>query len=284
MAAGLFLTWLVSDAIEPGPAFAFGAVGIVAVGVWDDRFGMRARRKFAAQALIVATALALDGDLLHSLGELLPGLDVRMAILALPFSVFAVLGLINATNMLDGLDGLAGKVVLVAFGWLAVCMALIGGSARLTGILAIVGAVSVFLMFNARMPGRARAHLFMGDTGSMLLGYLLAWTAIDATQRSIAVPPITVLWICGLPILDTLAVSAERLLDGRSALAAGRDHLHHLLRARGRSVGEVALIEAGIGAATGLVGVAGWQLGMPDWLMFTLFVMVGLGYHQAFRI
>ncbi len=284
MAVGLIVTSLVSDAIEPGAPSALGALGLVLTGLWDDRHGLPARRKFAAQLAVVAIALVFDGDLLHSLGELLPGVQIHLAVAALPFTVFAVLGLINAVNMLDGLDGLAGKVTLTAFGWLAVCMWLIGGSGRLTSNLAIIGAISAFLLFNARFPGRARALLFMGDTGSMLLGFLLAAAAIDATQRAQGIPPVTALWICALPILDTLSVTAQRIRVGRPPMAAGRDHLHHLLRAYGLSVGRVSLAEMAIAASTGLAGVAAWRLGVSDWIMFASFVVTGLAYHRACRL
>jgi len=284
MAAGLFITWLATDMREPGVSIGLGAFGLVVVGLWDDRYGLPARRKFAAQAAVVTIALYFDGDLLRSLGGLLPGVEIRLAAVALPFTVFAVLGLINAVNMLDGLDGLAGKVVISAFGWLAACMWMVGGFARLTGNLAIIGAIFAFLLFNARFPGRARALMFMGDTGSMLLGYLLAVAMIDATQRAPGIPPVTALWICALPILDTLSVTARRLREGRPPMAAGRDHLHHLLRARGMSVARVALLETALAAAMGLAGVTGWRLGVPDWIMFAGFIVAGLTYHHAIRI
>lgn len=261
-----------------------GALGLVWLGVRDDRDPLPARTKFLAQAAIVTGAVAYEGSLLYTLGELWPGIELRLAVLALPFTVFAVLGLINAVNMLDGLDGLAGKVMLTAFGWLAASMWTVGGSNRLAANLAVIGALSVFLLFNARFPGRPRALVFMGDAGSMLLGYLVAIAAIEATQRSAGIPPVTALWICALPILDTLSVVAQRIREGRPPLAAGRDHLHHLLRAHGLSVGKVTLTETVIAAALGLVGVAGWRKGVPDWIMFASFVAVGLAYQRGCRI
>jgi len=284
MAVGLLVAWLASGHIAPGTPVALGALGLIAIGIQDDRNGMSARRKLLAQLSVVTVAAAFDADLVFSLGQLVPGVEIRLHALALPFTVFAILGLINAVNMLDGLDGLAGKVVLVAFGWFAACMWMVGGWTRLTLDVAAMGAIGAFLAFNARFPGRPRALLFMGDTGSMLLGYLLAMAAIDATQRPNGIPPVTALWICALPILDTLVVTAQRLLDGRAPMASGRDHLHHLLRAHDLPVGKVAMIEAAIALLAGLVGVAGWRLGVPEWLMFASFVAVGLGYHQLFRV
>ncbi|GMV03594.1 MAG: undecaprenyl/decaprenyl-phosphate alpha-N-acetylglucosaminyl 1-phosphate transferase [Burkholderiaceae bacterium] len=180
MAAGLFVTWLAPNPVEPSAAVTVGALGLVLIGVHDDRRVLRARAKFLAQFCVVTAAAAFGGDLLRTSGKLLRGIELRLAMLALPFTVFAVLGLINAVNMLDGLDGLAGTIALVAFGWLAACMWMVEGTNRLGGNLAIFGAISVFLLFNARLPGRPRALMFMGDTGSMLLGYLLAIAAIAA--------------------------------------------------------------------------------------------------------
>ncbi len=284
IATGLLVTWLAPNTVEPGTASMLGALGLVWLGVRDDRDPLPARTKFLAQAAIVTGAVAYEGSLLYTLGELWPGIELRLAVLALPFTVFAVLGLINAVNMLDGLDGLAGKVMLAAFGWLAASMWTVGGSNRLAANLAIIGALSVFLLFNARFPGRPRALVFMGDAGSMLLGYLVAIAAIEATQRSAGIPPVTALWICALPILDTLSVVAQRIREGRPPMAAGRDHLHHLLRAHGLSVGKVTLTETVIAAALGLVGVAGWRKGVPDWIMFASFVAVGLAFHRGCRI
>lgn len=284
MALGLFATWATSSQIDPGVWVASGGLALVLLGVHDDRHGIRARRKLVAQALIVTAVLILDGGVIRTLGELIPGRPLGLAFFALPLSVFAMLGLINAVNMLDGIDGLAGKVCLVAFAWFAACAVLIGSRSLLAGSLAIVAALAVFLAFNCRLPGRARARMFMGDTGSMLLGYLLTWMAIDITHRpGGAIPPITALWICALPILDTTAVTMRRLSLGLPPMAAGRDHLHHLLRAKGLSVGQTALAEAVLGAACGLAGVSGWLLGVADWAMFGLFGLSALAYVGIFQ-
>lgn len=285
MALGLLITWaLFHERFFPGIAIVAGAFALAAVGLVDDLHGMRARPKMALQASIAGLALALDGGLLFSLGELLPSIDVRLATaVALPFSVFAVLGIINGVNMLDGLDGLAGKVVLVALAWFSVCAWLIGDAARMVGNLVIAGVVCAFLLFNARIPGRSHARLFMGDAGSMLLGFLLAWVAIETTQRPDGVPPVLGLWICAMPILDTFAVMAQRARRGSPLMAAGRDHLHHLLRARGLSVGATATVIASMGAVSGLFGVAGWRYGLAEWMMFALFVVFAAGYIQVFH-
>lgn len=283
IAIGLFFTWPLSATVDPGLWIGAGCVSLVALGVLDDRHDVGARAKLAAQAIIVTLVFLFDGGVLRNLGELLPGVAVGLAWFSLPLTVFAMLGMINAINMLDGVDGLAGKVALAAFGWFAVSAWLIGDTQMLASSLVIATALAVFLAFNAPLPGRRCARVFMGDTGSMLLGFLLTWTAIEITQRPGGIPPVTALWICALPILDTTAVTVRRIALGRPPMAAGRDHLHHLLRARGASAGRTALAEAGIGAAAGLVGVCGWRLGAADWVMFALFVIGALAYIGLFH-
>jgi UDP-GlcNAc:undecaprenyl-phosphate GlcNAc-1-phosphate transferase len=281
MLAGLGTAWLVSDAIQSNIATALGATGLVMIGLWDDRHGLGAGSKFTAQAVIVTLALWFDQEVLHSLGGLLPGMELRLGILALPFTVFAVLGLINALNMIDGLDGLAGKVALSICAILALGLWMVGATHRLATALALIGVISAFLLFNARFPWRRRALLFMGDTGSMLLGYLVAVAAIKATQRAPGIPPITALWICGLPIIDTLSVMVRRIRQGRPAMTGAQDHLHHLLHARGLSVGKVGIAEAALALLLGLIGVAGWRFGIPQWVMFALFLITLFTFHLA---
>lgn len=282
MAIGLIAVAAFSERIAFGTWITVGAVCLVVLGVADDRHPLRARPKLAAQAAIVTFAFALDGGLLTDLGHLLPDGSLKLGTLALPFTLFALLGLINAMNMLDGVDGLAGKVAFVAFAWFAICALLTGDAQVLLNTLAILGALVAFLAFNMRLPGRARARVFMGDTGSMLLGYLLTWVAIDSTQGTGMIPPVTALWICALPILDTTAVTVRRLMLGHPPMRAARDHLHHLLAASGLGPARIAASEALLGLVFGLIGVTGHLLGAAQGAMFALFVGTAVLYVLIF--
>lgn len=283
MAIGMQLTWLLWMRVHPGGWIAAGAIALLITGIVDDRFGLRARTKFVLQATIAGLALALDGSLLHTLGELLPDHEIRLAaVSALAFTVFAAAGIINGMNMLDGLDGLAGTVALVAVGWFAFAAWSIGDLKAMTDQLSIAGAVAGFLLFNARLPGRARARLFMGDAGSMLLGFLLVWIAIDLSQRPNGLPPVIALWICAMPILDTIAVMLKRRRKGRPLMSAGRDHLHHLLLGSGLSVEMTASVEAALGAIAGGAGITFWLLGWPDWQVLVVFLVTTGAYLHLF--
>lgn len=285
MAIGMLLCWSFWHRTFPGAWILASVVGLLLAGLVDDRFGMRARTKFLLQAAIAGVGLALDGSLLHVLGELLPGVDFRFGVAAaLLVTVFGAVGVINGMNMLDGLDGLGGGVALVAIGWFGFAAWRIDDGAMVLTHLSIAGAICGFLLFNAPLPGRARARLFMGDAGSMVLGFLLVWVAIDLSQRSHGMPPVVALWICAMPILDTTAVVIDRRRNGRAVSCAGRDHLHHLLRHSGLSVRATVSLESLLGFLMGGTGVALWQLGFADWQIFVSFLAAAAVYVHLFLL
>jgi UDP-GlcNAc:undecaprenyl-phosphate GlcNAc-1-phosphate transferase len=285
MVIGMLLSWVVWQRVQPGPWIVAGAFALLFTGLLDDRFGLSARVKFLLQSAIAGLALALDGSLLHTLGELLPEHEMRLgAVGALAFTVFAVAGVINGMNMLDGLDGLAGSIALAAVGWFAFSAWWIGDLGAMLTQLSIAGAIGGFLLFNARLPGRTRARLFMGDAGSMVLGFLLAWIAIDLSQRPDGLPAVVALWICAMPIVDTIAVMAKRKRKGKALMSAGRDHLHHLLVGSGLSVRATAAFEALLGALAGGAGVTMWLLDFEDWQIFAAFLAGSGAYVHLFLV
>ncbi|MCD6679547.1 MAG: undecaprenyl/decaprenyl-phosphate alpha-N-acetylglucosaminyl 1-phosphate transferase [Burkholderiaceae bacterium] len=285
MAIGMLISWLYWQRLHPGGWIVAGTFALLFTGLFDDRFGIGARTKFLLQSAIAGLALAFDGSLLHTLGELLPEYELRLGFVgALAFTVFAVAGVINGMNMLDGLDGLAGSIALAAVGWFAFSAWWIGDLVAMSTQLSIAGAIAGFLLFNARLPGRTRARLFMGDAGSMVLGFLLAWIAIDLSQRPNGLPPVVALWICAMPIVDTVAVMAKRKRKGRALMSAGRDHLHHLLVNSGLSVRATAAFEALLGALAGGAGVTMWLLAFDDWQIFAAFLVGSGAYVHVFLV
>lgn len=195
--------------------------------------------------------------------------------MALPFSVFAIVGMINAMNMCDGIDGLAGGLTATSLLWMSV-LAYQGGRGLLTLELVILfGTTLGFLLFNLRTPLRGKAAVFMGDAGSMMLGTCLAWFAVNISQvpgpTGVAPPPVVVLWVLGLPVLDTLVLILRRLRQGRSPFSAGRDHMHHIWTHAGFTSGETTAILALINLALGGIGVLGWKTGVPEWVMLVFY-------------
>jgi UDP-GlcNAc:undecaprenyl-phosphate GlcNAc-1-phosphate transferase len=143
-----------------------------------------------------------------------------------------------------------------------------------------IAAVAAFLCFNLRLPRRGHARVFLGDAGSTLLGFALAWFAIDLTQgpgRSF--PPICALWIVLLPLADCVSLMTRRIAAGRSPFSADRLHIHDYLRARGLSSHQTLGVLAGTSAAFGAIGFLGWRLGAPQHVLFWAFFFLFFAYH-----
>jgi UDP-GlcNAc:undecaprenyl-phosphate GlcNAc-1-phosphate transferase len=195
---------------------------------------------------------------------------------ALPFSVVCAIGVINAINMVDGLDGTAGGISLVATLSLAYAALVQGLGNQATLLLVLAAGIAGFLLWNLRLPPlRDQARVFMGDSGSMMLGLALCWFSIDVTQgerRTLA--PIVCMWILAVPLMDMGRVMFVRYRRKVSVFNADREHLHHLLLARGASPHVAALVMIAISAACGGGALAAWQLGVPDAVLTYAFIGV----------
>lgn len=253
---------------------------LLLVGFLDDFKELGHRQKFFAQ--IVATALLMYfskiylvtfGDL-AGFGEIvLPPLSWIIWTL----TIFCVVGVINAINLMDGLDGLAGGISFVAFLAFAIHASIAGNETLLLLNLALAGAVLGFLRFNW-YP----SSLFMGDAGSLCLGFSLAFMALALTQGSTAkVSPVCPLLILAVPITDTLTVMGKRILRGQSPFKADRYHLHHILMRYG--LGRVTAVKVIVGISILLSGISmlGPLYQLPDTYLFGAFLLYLMTYLGA---
>jgi undecaprenyl-phosphate alpha-N-acetylglucosaminyl 1-phosphatetransferase len=261
---------------SPSVALLAGSVCMFVTGMADDIWHLGCRSRFAVQAAVALAMVFVGGVELASFGELLPAVEVDLGWLALPMTVFATIGLINAVNMIDGIDGLSGSVSLVSLVFIAVVALLSGNSAYLLVTVALMGGVAGFLFFNLRYPGNPRARVFLGDNGSMLLGFVFAWllSALSQGGEAAAMTPVTALWLFALPLMDTIGVMVRRIWLGKSPFRADRHHLHHLLVRAGFRVCDVVAVAVLMQIVFALIGVGGLLLGVPEYLMFWLFLGV----------
>ena len=279
-AAGLFLAFQYYTVVFLGLGLL-----LVLLGLADDLFDIRASLRLVGQIAVAAGMVQWGHVTIDEVGNLLGSGAVALpATVAVTFTVMCTVGVVNAVNMIDGLDGLAGSILLVSFGamaWLAVEQ----GDALSAKLLATYcGALLGFLCFNARVFVR-RARIFMGDSGSMLLGFVLAWYLIRLSQDGQhSIGAVTAGWIFGLPLVDTVSVMVGRVLSGRSPFAAGRDHLHHRLVDRGWSVNRTVLTLVAVHAAFVGVGVASNDHPEAEPYLFWLFVALVLVHHAVVSV
>jgi UDP-GlcNAc:undecaprenyl-phosphate GlcNAc-1-phosphate transferase len=203
-----------------------GGLAIALLGLYDDLRGAGARLKFAVQ-FSVALSLYSAGFRVETLANPF-GAPFELGLLALPFTLLWVVGLINAMNLIDGLDGLAGGVAFIGVGTNFVLAVARGDVLLALFMAALAGAVLGFLVFNFNP-----ASIFMGDTGSMFLGFVLAVVSIKTSSKSgTAVAMLVPIIAMGVPIVDTLLAVIRRSVLGRPLFSADRDHIHHRLMSR----------------------------------------------------
>lgn len=262
--------------------FLFTLSLIIAVGLWDDVSEIRPRVKFTVQIVACALMIWGAGVQLTTLGNLFGFRPVGLWILAAPMTIFAVVGVVNAINMMDGLDGLAGSVSFSAFAWYGVVAVDSGLDVQFYTALIMCGAITGFLLFNLRFPWQPHARVFLGDAGSLMIGFALGWFAIDLTQGAgRQFPAISALWVILLPLADCVSLMARRLRRGKSPFDGDRHHIHHYLLARGFTPSETLAILTGASALFGAVGYFGWRLSVPEPALFWTFAIGFFIYHFA---
>jgi UDP-GlcNAc:undecaprenyl-phosphate GlcNAc-1-phosphate transferase len=226
-----------------------GGLAIALLGVYDDLKGAGAGRKFLVQ-FAVAGLMYWLGYRVDMIANPF-GTELHLGWASLPFTLFWIVGVINAMNLIDGLDGLAGGVALVAV--LTTFLISLQRAHPLMMLFsgALAGSILGFLFYNFNP-----ATIFMGDTGSMFLGFILATSAIQTNQKSSTAVAVLIPGIAlGLPIMDTLLAMGRRALRGRSMFQADKEHIHHRLLARGLSHRQTVLVLYGFCVLLGAVAL-----------------------------
>jgi UDP-GlcNAc:undecaprenyl-phosphate GlcNAc-1-phosphate transferase len=251
-----------------------GGAAIGLVGALDDARGVRALHKLYAQ-IAVATLAWLCGFRIDEVMLPLFG-SLPMGIFSLPITMLWIVGITNAVNLIDGLDGLAAGVVFFAGVTNFVVAYTLGREFTALVMASMLGAVLAFLFYNFNP-----ARIFMGDSGSYLLGYVLATTALvgptgkATTAVSLLVPVVAL----GVPIFDTLFAMVRRALERRPLFSPDRGHIHHRLIDLGLTHRRAVLILYGVSVVLTVASIAiylgrAWQIGVA--LLAATVVMLGL--------
>ena len=243
-----------------------GSVILVAVGIGDDVKQIGPKTKLLGQ-IVAALMLPIFDNAIHfiSIGDHMLYLEY----LSIPLTVFWIVGFTNIVNLIDGLDGLAAGISLIAC--IAICIVTLQmGQVDLACItLALAGAACGFLRYNFNP-----AKIFMGDTGSMLLGYTMAAISVMGSVKTAAtvglVVPVIVL---GLPILDTLFAIVRRRINGRPVFQPDKGHLHHRLLAMGLTQKQAVLLMYAITAVLGCVSIVAAKANFTIGLLLVVLIL-----------
>jgi UDP-GlcNAc:undecaprenyl-phosphate GlcNAc-1-phosphate transferase len=285
-----FLASNVADALRANSKMAaavlIGGLAMCALGFVDDLHGIRALYKLYGH-IAVAVFAFVGGFRIDAISVPIVG-SLQMGAFSLPVTVFWIVGIINAVNLIDGLDGLAGGVVFFA-ALTNFVVAYISGSIFVALFMAsMLGAVVGFLFYNFNP-----ARIFMGDSGSYFLGYVLATiSVVGASQKasttvSLLVPVIAL----GVPIFDTLFAMVRRFLERRPIFSPDRGHIHHRLLDMGITQRKAVLILYGVSVIFTVSAIAvslgrNWQIGVA--ILGASVVLVGLvrfvGYFEYLHL
>jgi UDP-GlcNAc:undecaprenyl-phosphate/decaprenyl-phosphate GlcNAc-1-phosphate transferase len=252
---------------------------VLIIGIVDDMYDIRASVRLVCHGT-AALGMALFADVkLDTFGDLLFIGPIQLGILSLPLTAFATVGVINAVNMSDGLDGLSSGLVTIALGFLSLS-AMVAHADSVLSFSQVLGVTLIaFLTLNFRMLWKKSALVYLGDAGSTLLGFMLAWLLIASTQGSSAfIPPVYALWFFAVPLIDTVSLLIRRPLQGKSPFSPGRDHLHHRLQRAGFTQQQTVLTLYGAAIALASVGFAAHLAGVSEGVMFLLFMTLFGGY------
>lgn len=215
-----------------------GATFLVIVGVLDDKYSLDPKVKLLGQ--IIAAAIFVIGFGVRVDWLRLPwvGFFYLPALISVPLTIFWIIGFVNTVNLIDGLDGLAAGIAAIASVTIALLAFQMGQWVCAAAMVAMTGSAFAFLQYNFNP-----AKIFMGDTGSMFLGYVIAAVSIMGSMKTAAIAVLIVpLVALSVPIMDTLMAIARRKHAGVPVFSPDKHHLHHQLLAQGLTQKQVVLI------------------------------------------
>lgn len=248
---------------------------VLFIGIYDDAHELRVSVRMGVHAFAAWLMAAVAGNQLLSLGNLAGFGVVELGILAIPVTIFATVGVINAVNMTDGIDGLSGGICLLCLLFLGIVAFNHGNVALVQFTTLLICALLAFLVMNFRLPWKQSALVYLGDAGSTLLGFVLAWLIIESTQGAEPMmSPVIALWFLAVPLIDTVSLLIKRPLRGQSPFSAGTDHIHHRLLRAGFTLEQTVVSLYITSFVFGCIGLAGHFSGVSDAVMFWSFMVI----------
>ncbi len=249
--------------------FCIGGMLAWGIGFADDVIDLRARWKIAGQIVLSVLAIGLGFEINVIQVPVLQ--NINLGPWSWPITILWIVGVINAINLIDGLDGLASGLVIIALACFGILCLWQGQYSLLILIFVLVGVTLGFWLFN-----RPQASIFMGDSGSMFLGYVMALLSIWVTDLPGRGPSALPLLILAVPILDTGFALFRRFFKGIPFYSADKDHLHHRLIARGFSATQAMLALVGFSTLFGVIALMAYRI--TNFLGFSFLLGLSLAY------
>ena len=254
---------------------------LTTLGTLDDKYGLSPNLRLALQFCAGGLLSYGAGIELQTLGNAVGLGMIQTGFLAIPLTAIGIAALANAYNMTDGIDGLAASLGIVAFVCLIVTLYDKLSPAELKVLSFYTLSLCIYLVFNFAIKPLAPSKVFMGDAGSMFIGFSIgAFTIYFSQKAEFELDPTTVLWFVAVPLYDMIATMIRRMRKGQSPFYPDRTHLHHLLMHLGLT-GKQALAAIVMFAATlGSIGALIDNYKIESYYSFSGFVLVFTIYLQ----
>jgi len=249
---------------------------LFAVGVFDDIRHINPWLRLLIQYVAGMLLVTWGGIAIDNVGDLLGMGAIPLLVLTVPLTALAAAGLSNAYNMIDGIDGLAASTIVLPLLVLYVLASQAGhpGSEFLSLMMV---PLAVFLLFNLGPNNRWLPKIFLGEGGSVTMGFLVTASLVYFSQGERAVIlPVTALWLVTVPLMDMLATMLRRASRGHRLMESDRSHLHHTLMDMGLSPRQTLALLVAYGGACSLLGLA--LENVPEYLSLACYILLFLGH------
>jgi len=264
--------------------FVIASALMVYVGVLDDKYDLSVRSRLFAQFLIaslIVFGLELSFD---NLGNIFGFGDIELGPFGIIFTYLAVMAAINAYNMIDGMDGLLGTIALNTILSMAI-LAYFHNNAFLNEFYLIFSCVLLpFIIANLGVFPFKGQKVFMGDAGSMFIGFAVISTFImfnyNEPSEDLKYRPIVMLYVIGLPLIDMVAIMYRRIKKGKSAFQADRDHIHHIFLRGGFGEKRTLILIAFFSLSLSTLGVLLELNKVEEYKMLFIFLCIFFVYNM----
>ena len=256
--------------------YILSATVLVCIGLVDDFNPIGFRIRMITQICICILIIQVANIKIIDLGNLWSYGIFELGLLSTPFTIFALVGGINAFNMADGIDGLVGGLTLIVVCIVASLAYYNDMNDLVNYCLILASAITAFLVFNLKLFGKFTPKIFLGDTGSTLLGFIVSALLIYISQgENKIISPVTVLWILAIPIIDSVSIMTRRISQGKSPFLPDRDHFHHILPLTGLSNKQTLVVILASSLSLSIIGItASLIFHVPDNILFSIFLLL----------
>lgn len=263
------------DIIEHSWLYLLCICTLTIVGAIDDKVDLSFKVRMGIQAVLSVVMMKVAGIELYNLGDMFGIGEISLGWAGTLVTIFAVIGAINAFNMVDGIDGLLGGLSIVTFGALAFLLQVDSQHGLAYLCIVIIVAMLPYIFMNLGILGRER-KVFMGDAGSMMIGFTVIWLLLGVSQTESSEPimrPVTALWLIAVPLMDMTAIMIRRIRRGDSPFKPDREHLHHIFQRLGLSPKQTLVAICLISLVYATFGIYGEAMQIPESTMFILFIL-----------